>query len=54
MRIAEWIDSVKGWMRTCAERRVALRELRSMTDLELKDIGLTRGDIERVAKGSSL
>ena len=53
MRIAAWIDTVWRWVHTYAERRVALRELRGMTDLELKDIGLTRGDIERVAKGSS-
>jgi len=53
-----WPGYIWRWVRAFAERRVAyyrtLRELRSMTDLELKDIGLTRGDIERVAKGNHL
>ncbi|MDQ7261354.1 DUF1127 domain-containing protein [Paracoccus sp. PS-1] len=33
------------------DARVTRRELNALTDRELSDIGLTRGDIERVARG---
>lgn len=36
--------TVRGWLRTRAERRSLL----SLDDSLLKDIGLTRGDVERV------
>lgn len=30
----------------------AYKELNQLTDIELKDIGITRGDISRVARGT--
>lgn len=33
------------------DARITRRELYRLTDRELTDIGLTRGDIERVARG---
>ncbi|MDF3854483.1 DUF1127 domain-containing protein [Paracoccus sp. P2] len=39
-RIAAWNDA-----------RITRRELSRLTDRELTDIGLTRGDIEHVARG---
>ncbi len=33
------------------DARITRRELSALTDRELTDIGLTRGDIERVARG---
>lgn len=35
------------------ERRTALEELHAMSDRELKDIGITRGDIDRVVRQPS-
>ncbi len=32
--------------------RITRRELARLTDRELSDIGLTRGDIERIARGA--
>jgi uncharacterized protein YjiS (DUF1127 family) len=46
-RIAALIAAFKEWR----ERQQALIALRGMTDRELKDIGLTRGDLGRVAQG---
>ena len=46
---AAWLGTVlkRGWSRYCAwrERRRATAVLRSMSDHQLKDIGLTRGHI---------
>ena len=33
------------------DARITRRELNRLTDRELSDIGLSRGDIERVARG---
>lgn len=33
------------------DARITRRELNRLTDRELSDIGLTRGDVERVARG---
>lgn len=38
------------WLHRYRRYRQCIRELGGMTDCELKDIGLTRGDIERVAR----
>jgi uncharacterized protein YjiS (DUF1127 family) len=40
--VCEFLTSYKNYFRS-------LRELKMMTDRQLKDIGLTRGDIYRVA-----
>ncbi|WP_280524970.1 DUF1127 domain-containing protein [Paracoccus siganidrum] len=34
------------------DARITRRELNALTDRELSDIGLARGDIERVARGA--
>lgn len=34
------------------DARITRRELNALTDRELNDIGLARGDIERVARGA--
>lgn len=34
-----------------ADRQIATMHLHRMTDKELRDIGITRGDIERAVKG---
>ncbi|MDT1064077.1 DUF1127 domain-containing protein [Paracoccus sp. CPCC 101403] len=39
---------IGGWN----EARATRRELNRLTDRELDDIGLSRGDIERVARGA--
>ena len=39
--------TVAGWN----DARITRRELNRLTDRELSDIGLSRGDIERVARG---
>ena len=41
------------WWRTCAERRarrLAAARLRSLSDSQLKDIGISRGQIEFVVR----
>ncbi|REF73467.1 DUF1127 domain-containing protein [Paracoccus versutus] len=38
---------IAGWN----DARITRRELNALTDRELNDIGLARGDIERVARG---
>lgn len=54
----QFCDAVAGFFSTRLEnhrhrRKVndGIRQLRRMTDLELKDIGISRGDINRVANG---
>ncbi|RQP05370.1 MAG: DUF1127 domain-containing protein [Paracoccus sp. BP8] len=44
---ARVIAMVAAWN----DARITRRELHRLTDRELTDIGLTRGDIERVARG---
>lgn len=38
-------------LKTWNEERITRRDLNALTDRELADIGLNRGDIDRVAKG---
>jgi uncharacterized protein YjiS (DUF1127 family) len=45
--VARFVDRVLGW----PARVRARAELASLTERELSDIGLTRGDIDRVADG---
>ena len=46
--VARVQDAVYGWL----ERSRARRELNRLTDHELADIGMTRGDIDRVLRES--
>lgn len=45
--VARMVSALNGWNET----RVTRRELSRLSDRELDDIGLCRGDIERVARG---
>jgi uncharacterized protein YjiS (DUF1127 family) len=45
--VARMVSALNGWNDT----RVTRRELSRLSDRELDDIGLSRGDIERVARG---
>ncbi len=44
-------SSVAAWLRRLVSEERARAELNGMTDVELKDIGLTRGEIGAVANG---
>lgn len=43
--LSDWYDKKRKQAR-------AYKELNQLTDIELKDIGITRGDISRVARGT--
>lgn len=45
--VARFTSMLDAWRDT----RVTRRELNRLSDRELDDIGLTRGDIERIARG---
>ncbi|WP_407673954.1 DUF1127 domain-containing protein [Paracoccus methylovorus] len=45
--VARLIATVVAWN----DARITRRELNSLSDRELADIGVTRGDIERIARG---
>ncbi|MDR3535764.1 MAG: DUF1127 domain-containing protein [Acetobacteraceae bacterium] len=45
---AGWLGGLVTAFRAWRERDIALGELSMMTDRELMDIGLTRGDLSRV------
>lgn len=47
-------EAVSGWLkryRHHARVQQARRELYSLSDLDLRDMGITRGDISRIARG---
>lgn len=47
-------EAVAGWLkryRYHARVQQARRELYSLTDLDLRDMGITRGDISRIVRG---
>lgn len=44
------VATVTAWN----DARITRRELSSLTEAELDDIGLCRGDIERIARGQFL
>ncbi len=47
-------EAISGWLkryRHHARVQQARRELYSLTDLDLRDMGITRGDISRIARG---
>ena len=45
--------SLDAWLAMRQRAAAARRDLRAMTDRELRDIGLTRSDIEYVANGGA-
>lgn len=45
--VANLFSMLSAWN----DARVTRRELNSLSDRELNDIGLARGDIERIARG---
>lgn len=45
--VANFFSMLSAWN----DARVTRRELNSLSDRELSDIGLARGDIERIAHG---
>jgi uncharacterized protein YjiS (DUF1127 family) len=47
---AKWLDA---WLEKRRVAAVALRDLGTMSERELLDIGLTRVDVHRVAWGAS-
>lgn len=47
-------EAISGWLKRYlhhARVQQARRELYSLTDLDLRDMGITRGDISRIARG---
>ncbi len=47
-------EEITGWIkrrRHHARVQQARRELYSLSDLDLRDMGITRGDISRIARG---
>lgn len=42
-----WMEAIAGWI----EARRQRRELLTLSDATLRDLGLTRGDVERAAMG---
>ena len=47
-------EAVAGWIKRCrhhARVQQARRELYSLSDIDLRDMGITRGDISRIARG---
>lgn len=45
--VAKIVSTLSMW----SDARVTRRELSRLSDRELDDIGLSRGDIERIARG---
>ncbi len=45
------IEKVQETLRRRRNINATVKELHSLTDAELQDIGITRGDIETVARG---
>jgi len=43
-----------SWVRSIMAIRREMRDLRRLTDTELKDMGLNRTDVEALAKGLSV
>lgn len=43
----EWLSTLLGWIRLRIERRHRRLALLRLTNEQLKDIGLSRGDIDR-------
>jgi uncharacterized protein YjiS (DUF1127 family) len=55
-RTSEWRSAVTRWVAAYTARRIerrAIAQLGAMSDYELRDIGLTRGEIEAAARGEA-
>ncbi len=52
-RVLASATHVDAWLANRRAAAIARRDLNSMSDRELKDIGITRVDVERVAWGAS-
>jgi len=52
-RIRAFATRVDTWLAERRTARTARRDLSAMSDRELKDIGITRVDVERVSWGDS-
>ena len=49
-RVRMFAKVVATWLERRRSVSAGLRELRSMSDRELKDLGIARSDIERIAR----
>lgn len=47
------LKSISNWIGAWKRYRVAIRELESLSDRELADLGIARGEIELVARQSA-
>ena len=45
------LGNITSWLKRQKKMRNTVRELNALTDRDLSDIGLSRCDIHRVAKG---
>ena len=43
-----WLQRYYNYLRTWRKHREVIKELNRLTDAELKDIGINRGDINRL------
>lgn len=43
-----WIQRYWNYLKTWRHHRRVIKELNMLTDKQLKDVGLTRGDIDRI------
>lgn len=46
-----WLPRLRQWLRAARGRQRARAELRTMNDLELRDLGLGRSDVPSVLAG---
>lgn len=50
-RLTAWFDTLFIEIRRARKASETIKELNRLTDKELKDIGITRGDIHSIAMG---
>ena len=53
MKMANFLRKIVSNWRKDSQVRQTIRELRALTDAELNDIGIGRGDIVSIARGDS-
>ncbi len=51
-RIAHWFAALAEWNRERQQRRDVAAELASMSELELHDLGISKGDFASIIDGS--